>query len=300
MSSPMDGKDITMSPHLADAAQRARMIVEQLGGRWSGSKGQCRCPAHDDSTPSLSVRLGRKAILFRCFAGCDTADVLSALRRGHLYDDAPLKMPPARPDKDHSALARQLWQASVPIAGTPAADYLALRGLTGPYPASLRYNPATVLGLGARRRVLPAMIAAVENSLGLVAVQRTFLDPEDLSRKPFARNKVALGLLGEGAIRLAPVEDELGLAEGIEDAMTAMAWFRTPTWALGGLERLGRLEFPPGVRRVTLFGDQGPATQRVLRRVHDHVTADGRALEVKIPRHYKDWNEAWCVRHRAH
>ncbi|MBN9990787.1 hypothetical protein JND45_15745, partial [Listeria monocytogenes] len=51
---------------------------------------------------------------------------------------------------------------------------------------------------------MPAMIASVETDLGLVAVQRTFLDPENVLRKPIAKPKVALGLLGIGAIRLAP------------------------------------------------------------------------------------------------
>jgi putative DNA primase/helicase len=299
MSSPsILGRHGPVSRDLACAAQRARLIVEQLGGHWSGSKGQCLCPAHDDTTPSLSVRLGEKAILFHCFAGCDIEDVLAALRRVRLHDDAPLQMPPARRQHDRQDLARRLWQASVPIAGTPAAAYLVSRGLHGPYPACLRYNSQTVLATGPRRRVLPALIAAVENGLGLLAVQRTFLDLENLERKPFVDNKVALGRLGEGAVRLSPVEEELGLAEGVEDAMTAMAWFRTPTWAMGGLHRLGRIEIPPGVRRITLFGDRGPATAMVLRRARAHLTAQGRLLEVRIPRHNKDWNEAWCKRHR--
>jgi hypothetical protein len=50
--------------------RRARTIVESLQGTWSRGKGMCCCPAHDDRTPSLSVTLGRKAILFHCFAGC--------------------------------------------------------------------------------------------------------------------------------------------------------------------------------------------------------------------------------------
>ncbi len=38
-----------------DAEVRARSIVEQLGGVWRGTRGECRCPAHDDASPSLSV-----------------------------------------------------------------------------------------------------------------------------------------------------------------------------------------------------------------------------------------------------
>jgi hypothetical protein len=39
-----------------------------------------KCPAHPDRSPSLSIREGRGGrILLRCFAGCQTADVLKAL-----------------------------------------------------------------------------------------------------------------------------------------------------------------------------------------------------------------------------
>ena len=77
-------------PATIDAAVRAKQIVESLGGRWSGTRGECRCPAHDDRSPSLSVRLGTKAILFKCFAGCTATDILKALDRQGLHDRAPV------------------------------------------------------------------------------------------------------------------------------------------------------------------------------------------------------------------
>jgi hypothetical protein len=50
--------------------------VRQTGaGRWI-----CKCPAHQDKSPSLSIREtddGR--VLLHCFAGCETTDVLAAL-----------------------------------------------------------------------------------------------------------------------------------------------------------------------------------------------------------------------------
>ena len=62
-------------------AETARRICESRGGKWSGTKGMARCPAHDDRTPSLGVSLGRGAILLHCFAGCDQESVLAALAR---------------------------------------------------------------------------------------------------------------------------------------------------------------------------------------------------------------------------
>lgn len=282
-------------PH--DAAFRAKNIVERLGGTWRGSRGECRCPAHDDSSPSLSVRLGDSAILFHCFAGCANLDVLRALRRLKLHDRAPLAMPASSPARDMGALALRLWRASEPVIGTLAEDYLLARGLSGPFPNSLRFNGATILGVGANRRVMPAMIAAVENDLGVIAVQRTFLDPVNVLHKPLRKPKVALGTFGTSAIRLARATDELGLAEGIEDAMSVMEWFGTPTWALGGVERLAFVAIPEKVRRVIVYRDRGRAADRLLAKASDHLAANGRELVSRIPPEpHADWNDAW----RAH
>lgn len=279
-----------------DAEVRARSIVEKLGGVWHGTRGECRCPAHDDANPSLSVRLGDTAILFHCFAGCTPIEVLKALERKRLHDRGVLTVTANTPKRDMSELALRLWKASKPIAGTLAEDYLRARGLSPPFPKALRFNPETVLGSGAERKMMPAMIAAVENDLGIVAVQRTFLDPRDVLRKPVPKPKVSLGLLGTAAIRLAPATDELGLAEGIEDALSAMAWFGTPTWALGGVERLTLVAIPEKVRRVIVYGDQGRAAGRLLEKAREHLSADGRELISRVPDDHDDWNDAWKAR----
>lgn len=39
----------------------------------------CRCPAHEDNSPSLSVSEGRKGILLKCHAGCTLDDITAAL-----------------------------------------------------------------------------------------------------------------------------------------------------------------------------------------------------------------------------
>ena len=279
-----------MSP---PALQRAKAIVESLGGVWRGSRGECRCPAHDDHGPSLSVRLSERAILFHCFAGCDTRDVLLALRQRKLHDGKPLAMPPSRAGPDHGAVAQRLWNASKPIHDTPAAAYLQARGLAGPYPRCLRYSPQTIVGSGTRRKTYPAMIAAVENDGGVVAVQRTCLDLADILHKPLSKPKIALGLLGNAAIRLAPADDELGLAEGIEDALSAMAWFGTPTWALGGVERLALVTIPERVKRVIVYGDRGRAASVMIEKARAHLEANDRELIIRIPQRHDDWNDAW-------
>ena len=53
-------------------------------GRWVA-----RCPAHDDKSPSLSIRDTSTRTLIHCFAGCDASDILDAvgLTWRELYGD---------------------------------------------------------------------------------------------------------------------------------------------------------------------------------------------------------------------
>ena len=54
-------------------------------GRWAAL-----CPAHGDRNPSLSVRDGERALLLRCWAGCELTAICQALsiRVADLFFDA--------------------------------------------------------------------------------------------------------------------------------------------------------------------------------------------------------------------
>lgn len=60
------------------------MTVEDLLIRLDGAKRtrrgwQARCPAHDDRSPSLSLREGEQGLLLHCFAGCSLEAICEAL-----------------------------------------------------------------------------------------------------------------------------------------------------------------------------------------------------------------------------
>jgi putative DNA primase/helicase len=56
-------------------------FVAGLAGSWQNDGGyRARCPAHNDIAPSLSVNMGKEGrLIVHCHAGCDTADVLTAM-----------------------------------------------------------------------------------------------------------------------------------------------------------------------------------------------------------------------------
>lgn len=73
----------------------ASELARLLGAKRS-SKGKwvCRCPVHDDRTPSLAIAEGRKGIVLKCMsAGCDTKSILDALglRWADLFRGEPTK-----------------------------------------------------------------------------------------------------------------------------------------------------------------------------------------------------------------
>lgn len=55
----------------------------------SGGKFQAQCPAHDDNSPSLSVKQIEGSVLLHCHAGCGTAQVLDSIgwTMADLYDN---------------------------------------------------------------------------------------------------------------------------------------------------------------------------------------------------------------------
>src|SRR5829696_3393046 len=61
-------------------AMRADAMARALGGRRCGSGWVARCPAHDDRTPSLSIREKGGKILVHCHTGCPQDAVLQELR----------------------------------------------------------------------------------------------------------------------------------------------------------------------------------------------------------------------------
>jgi hypothetical protein len=66
-------------------------LVDQLDGvvRNNGTTAMARCPAHEDRSPSLSLRRIEGSVLLHCFAGCDNRDVVAAIgwTPADLFDD---------------------------------------------------------------------------------------------------------------------------------------------------------------------------------------------------------------------
>lgn len=292
----------------------ALTIIKVLGGRWHGSYGTARCPAHDDKNPSLSVSERDGVTLAKCHAGCSQEAVIDALRGRGLWPEAtpaahlsrranatPRSLTSARGDNSDDArrveCALAIWRAAEPAAGTLVETYLHARGITIPVPPSIRfaphlkYTPSGVL--------LPAMVAAVQGpDRKVTGVHRTYLDPRGGRKAAVSTNKMALGPLGSGAVRLAAAGETLGLAEGIETGLSAMQLFDVPVWcALGS--RLHQVAISPAAKTIILFADNGSAGHEAAEKASDVFTAQGRTVTLRYPPDgCGDWNDYLQARNR--
>ena len=286
---------------------RARALLTNLDGHWSGSGGMCRCPAHDDRTPSLSIKVGKKALLFKCFAGCSRSEVMAAIRSRRLEigahgSDSQTRNIRTADDRFQRA-AQGLWSKAGPIAGTPSDDYLANRGLSSISP-ELRYLARTPLGPSANVRHHPAIIAAVRADEGVIAVQRIFLNGDTGGPAAFSPHRRSLGPLGIGAVRLAwPDDGELGLAEGVEDAVAVTQLTGMACWALLGNLRFGTAAIPDSVTDLHLFVDNDAGGDTAWELGSAHFARGGRTIVKRQPRmpgyDWDDVHRKWRERQPA-
>ena len=281
----------------ADLHAQAAALVKHLGGTWSPNGAMCRCPAHDDRSPSLSVRVGETALLFKCFAGCDTIDVIRAIRglgQDIQSNSVATEYPPqnALSPQWLQQRALDLWDCARPLIGTPAEQYLRRRSISLLSPA-LRFHPRTPLGRGKQAVFRPAVIAALYERSRFVALQRTFLDScEPRRARDLANPRRMLGRPGQGAVMLAPANDTLGLTEGIETAMSAILLLDIPVWATLGNERLAHIAIPDTITRLILLPDNDRGGRIGAAKATEVYAMPGRTIETLWPpAGFNDWND---------
>jgi hypothetical protein len=193
-------------------------------------------------------------------------------------DDAPERPAPkvqhVRPtradDRKKARRARgalDIWREGKPIAGTLAESYLIGRGLArSEWPASLRFHPQVEWQQGATFEndkwvapgpLYPALIAGVQGpDRKVCAIWRIYLD-ETGGKAQFEPNKVGMGSMTGGAVRLGPPTRVLGVAEGLETALAVRQLVAGEYSIWSGLSTSGIMSMfiPLDVQEVVIYCD---------------------------------------------
>jgi putative DNA primase/helicase len=292
----------------------AETIAKALGGRKVGGGWIARCPTHDDRDPSLSIRDADDGkVLVRCHASCDQQKVIAALKargiwqrtdrqHGTLVRSQPspaAKDEPDRNDAERTQMALRLWGVSVPATGTLVETYLRSRGIVMPIPATLRFHGGTK---HARGKFWPAMVALVTRGTdgAPLAIHRTFLARDGTSKAPIEPAKMMLGPCRGGAVRLGPITDQLLVAEGIENALSAMQATGQAAWAALSASGLRALELPVEARDVVVLADGDEPGEAAAHDAARRWKRGGRRVRIARPPRGFDFNDVILGRTFGH
>jgi putative DNA primase/helicase len=200
-----------------------------------------------------------------------------------------------------------------------AVDYLASRGLwPPPEGCTLGAHVSAEYSQGLQRMGrYSALLADIVDINGeLVAAHVTYLsdgkklaiaDPESTptdprtlpARKIFSKMEGRIGC----AVRLLPAGDTLGIAEGIETALSAAAIDGLPVWAALNTSLIAKFEPPLQTQRLVVYADSDApglmAACRLMERLQARVRA-GMTIEFRPPpAPAKDWNDTLISRNRS-
>lgn len=176
-----------------------------------------------------------------------------------------------------------------------AVDYLAARALWPlPKDCALKAH-STVEYFQDGRRVgrHPAIVADVVDLTGdLVTCHVTYLQGGRKLEGYEPRKILSAMTEREGcAVRLTPAGDVLGIAEGIETALSAAKMDDVPVWAALNTSLLSRFEPPPNVIRLRIYADRDEAGLSAALRLFERLQGRIR-VEVCIPTApAKDFND---------
>lgn len=283
-------------------------IVQALGGKKIAGGFTARCPAHEDRSPSLSIKETKEGrVLVHCHAGCPQDAVINALRglgvwEGQATQQFPRQSWHPKRDEEREAYheALQLWDNAKAASGTVVQDYLKARGIRLPVSDQLRFSPRIMHHPS--KSHFRAMIARISDAQGFCGVQRTYLNVNEPKKADVKPNKMTKGPMRGGAVRLRDATGEhMGLAEGIETALSAMQLYAIPVWATLSANRLSKIEIPPNIKTLTIFGDSGDVGRQQAFTAQDHYEFKGLHVEVIFPAaHFEgeasDFNDALTAR----
>jgi putative DNA primase/helicase len=247
-------------------------LAKALGGSWNGKWFNIPGPGHRSADRSLGFchdPFQPSGIRVSSFAGDDphTCRVhvikkLNSLSIGVL-PAIDQNVGGDQPD-DNIAKALLIWHSAVSVVGTPVETYLASRGCLQSSGEGLgdaiRFHPNCPMG----KELVPAMVSVMRDVMSgkPMGIHRTALADDGKAKRLMPTGMPAKMMLGRAkgaAVVLTGSAATMGIAEGIETALSAQKLFGMPVWAC--MSASGIRAFPPvhGLTHLTIFADHDDA-----------------------------------------
>jgi putative DNA primase/helicase len=183
------------------------------------------------------------------------------------------------------------------VIAKPLTTYLAARAISISAetlaPDVLRFHPYCPMG-GAK---VPAMLARISRVITgeFSGIHRTALSDDFAAKRVMpdgGQPRRIMGAAKGSAVQLFPCSKHLGIAEGIETALSAHQVFAMPVWA--AMSAGGIRDFPVihGIEFLRIFADHDEAGLLAARACKRRYKAAGIKVEVRYPpKPQSDWND---------
>ena len=198
--------------------------------------------------------------------------------------------------KNHDPYINTLWRESNDIKGTIAHSYLLRRNIEITSDA-LRFHPNISHPGG---EYYPAVLCKISDMFNkMIGLQRIYLTSrgEKINKKP---TKAIVGNLKGGSVKLAPLNENgvLGIAEGIETALSVTQALGIPVWATLGSSNMHSIGLPPPsiIHTIKIYADNddNEVGLNAMYKAGDVFTAEGYTVySVPFPKHLNgsDYND---------
>jgi hypothetical protein len=263
----------------------------------------CRCPVHNgDSTSVLALKNAPSSLLLvKCFKDCPKSAIHHEIDRLLLEGRLELSRPALSLSASVSAIseheqvswAARIWHSCHPGGASLVQNYLQCRGIVlHAWPSSLRFHPSLTHRPSDQR--WPAMVALIRDVTGQPrAIHRTWLSWDSDAKAPVEKNKMTLGPLSGGAVRLGEATDAVAIAEGIETALSVSVFLDgQPVWASLSTSGMKAVQLPPTIRQVTIAADNDVPGVEAASALCQRLEAEGRSvIMIKPNREGTDFND---------
>ena len=194
---------------------------------------------------------------------------------------------------DIKASLNKLWTASTPLTGSdPASKYLHSRGITLT-PENIRYCEKCYNK--EKNSGIPALIARIQNKEGKpISLHRIYLQDVTPKKKLMpgteSLNGCAIRLFMPGGMFDDGV---LGIAEGVETAVSCAQLFQIATWAAISTSIMESFEPPEGIRKIIIFADRDAnmAGQAAAYSLAKKLFTKDLIVSVEMPDEVGDFND---------
>lgn len=259
-------------------------LAELLRGEVDGRFVLCASPGQslDDRSCCIIISPNNPAgfYIYSCLGPRAAAEEMVRERLGILQ---------FKPKSDTRDGAQREWNKSISAARSIGEVYLRSRGITLSVPDALRFQPYR---WHSREHIGPALIAGISNVDGVVeGIHQTWLASDGSGKASIDDPRKTLGEIKGGAIRLGPIGPTIGLAEGVETALSFMQASGIVTWSALSVVGMRAVQLPPSVRHVVIAADGDDYGEAAAFSAAVRFRQEGRTAEIAQAPRGKDFND---------